>query len=72
VVSMTVVIGSSGEVLDSAWQGVAASYRLRTRREHNVTEMLGQRAHMSALHFRVFSRLWELRERESYRPACGR
>jgi len=37
-VSMTLVIGSGGE-FESVSPGVAASYRLRTRREHKAAAM---------------------------------
>jgi hypothetical protein len=42
VVRTQVVIGSEEE-LDMVVSGVAALYRLRTRREHKVTEILVKR-----------------------------
>jgi hypothetical protein len=44
VVRTQVVAGSPGEELDMVLSGVAASYKLRTRREHKVTEILVKRS----------------------------
>jgi hypothetical protein len=40
----TQVVAGSGEELDMVSSGVAASYKLRTRREHMVTEILVKRS----------------------------